>query len=258
MAKRLIKFDGEEYSIEETKFDPAISKLAQFLTDELAGTGVTIKLGGRTYSVDGERVSTATDGFTSYLESIEGDDINVRVSGTTYGLSRAAVEGGYETVGETWRGMAEEMEPEQTPSEGLEYQLNEDGISYRVCNMGTCTDTEIVIPSEYQGLPVTTVAPFVYRNLETTMGAFEAAPITKVIIPDSVTTLGDFSFPFCENLTTVVIGNGVLYTGFSLFEGSNSLKDIYINKSENDFIDIDWRLPKTCVVHWNSTGPDSN
>ena len=36
-------------------------------------------------------------------------------------------------------------------SEGLEFTLNEDGESYSVTGIGDCTDTEIIIPTKYQG-----------------------------------------------------------------------------------------------------------
>ena len=43
---------------------------------------------------------------------------------------------------------------DHTPSEGLKYQLNEDEDGYEVVGIGTCKDTAIVIPAEYNGKPV--------------------------------------------------------------------------------------------------------
>ncbi|MBQ9730460.1 MAG: hypothetical protein IJV80_06605 [Clostridia bacterium] len=45
-----------------------------------------------------------------------------------------------------------------TPSEGLTYALNADGVSYSVTGVGTCTDAMVVIPSTYSELPVTAIA----------------------------------------------------------------------------------------------------
>lgn len=42
-------------------------------------------------------------------------------------------------------------------SEGLEYSWNSDGTGYTVTGIGTCTDTEIIIPSEYNAKPVTSI-----------------------------------------------------------------------------------------------------
>ena len=42
-------------------------------------------------------------------------------------------------------------------SEGLAYALNDDGAGYTVTGIGECTDTELVIPAMYNGLPVTSI-----------------------------------------------------------------------------------------------------
>lgn len=42
-------------------------------------------------------------------------------------------------------------------SQGLGFTLNDDGKSYSVTGIGFCTDTEIVIPPEYEGKPVTSI-----------------------------------------------------------------------------------------------------
>lgn len=39
-------------------------------------------------------------------------------------------------------------------SEGLEFTLSSDGKYYTVSEIGTCTDTDVVIPSKYENLPV--------------------------------------------------------------------------------------------------------
>ena len=52
------------------------------------------------------------------------------------------------------------------PSEGLEYSLNSDGNGYTVTGIGTCTDKELIIPSEYNAKPVTSIGG----------GAFYIAP----------------------------------------------------------------------------------
>ena len=43
-------------------------------------------------------------------------------------------------------------------SVGLTYALNSQGDGYIVTGMGTCTDTRVVIPSTYNGLPVISIA----------------------------------------------------------------------------------------------------
>lgn len=43
-------------------------------------------------------------------------------------------------------------------TKGLEYKLNNDKNSYSVSSIGTATDTDINIPEEYNGKPVTGIA----------------------------------------------------------------------------------------------------
>lgn len=82
---------------------------------------------------------------------------------------------------------------------GLSYTLSDDSTYYICTGIGTATDTDIVIASEYEGLPVKEIGA----------EAFRADTFTTVIIPDSVTTIGVRAFAGCYNLTSVIIGNGV-------------------------------------------------
>ena len=79
----------------------------------------------------------------------------------------------------------------RTESMGLVYTLNSDNNSYTLTDVGTCTDTDLVIPSAYKGLPVTAIGEgaFLYCDL-----------ITSVIIPDSVTSIGSGAFDDCINI----------------------------------------------------------
>ena len=45
----------------------------------------------------------------------------------------------------------------ENASEGLSFELNDSKTGYIVTGIGTCTDTEIIIPSKYNGLPVTSI-----------------------------------------------------------------------------------------------------
>ena len=108
-------------------------------------------------------------------------------------------------------------------SEGLEYTSNGDGTCY-VSGFGTCTDTDIIIPS---------VSP----NGETVIGVgdrafgYMAFPISSVVIPDSVTIIGREAFAWCEALTSVTIGNKVTHIGSFAFGCCSSLEKIDIPQS---------------------------
>ena len=102
---------------------------------------------------------------------------------------------------------------------GLEYMLSDDGIYYIVSSVGTAFDSEIVIPSEYKGLPVKTIADSAFSGCDF---------ITTVYIPDSVTSIGNNAFYNCYSLTEIAIPDSVIYIGDNAFNGCNSLMSIMI------------------------------
>lgn len=78
----------------------------------------------------------------------------------------------------------------------LELTKNEDGTSYSVTGLGDYTNTDIIIPSSYEGLPVTEIADFAFYDEE---------KITSVYIPNTITRIGECAFHYCISLRSVSI-----------------------------------------------------
>ena len=105
-----------------------------------------------------------------------------------------------------------------TGSQGLAFALNSDG-TYKVTGIGTCTDTDIVIPSAYNGKAVTCIESYAFED---------CGRITSVVIPNSVTKIYNNAFDSCTGLTSVVIPDGVTSIGFCVFTNCTNLTNIVI------------------------------
>ena len=107
------------------------------------------------------------------------------------------------------------------PTSSLTFTL--EGNSYTVSDM-TGEETVVIIPSEYNGLPVTKIQG------EYGTGAFARKAITSVTIPDSIEEIGQNSFNNCSALERVNIGTAskLQKIGNNAFSGNSSLKEIYI------------------------------
>ena len=108
-------------------------------------------------------------------------------------------------------------------TEGVVYDLSSDGTYAEVIDY-TGSSERVVIAGEYMGVPVTRI----YKE------AFQCTGIISVIIPDTVTEIGELAFDGCEKLFDVVIPNGVTEIGPCAFWYCTSLSDIVIPDSVID------------------------
>ena len=115
-------------------------------------------------------------------------------------------------------------------SQGLEYELNADGQSYSVVGIGTCTDTDVVIPSIHEGLPVTKIGGYAFA---------EYIQLTSITIPDSITSIGVGAIYYCDSLTSINISDTNKY--YKTIDGNLYTKDgttlvqYIISKSDTSF-----------------------
>ena len=77
---------------------------------------------------------------------------------------------------------------------GLTYTQNSDGVSYSCTGIGTATTPFIVIGSKYNGYPVTGIAANAFKD---------TTHLVSVVIPESITEIGDNAFQNCYKLVEV-------------------------------------------------------
>ena len=111
-------------------------------------------------------------------------------------------------------------------SEGLKYSLNSDGNGYTVTGIGTCTDKELIIPSEYNAKPVTSIGNEAFSR---------CTGLMSVTIPDSVKSIGDDAFYNCYRLIEVYNKSTLSITAGSSSNGyvAYYAKNVYTNEGES-------------------------
>lgn len=103
-------------------------------------------------------------------------------------------------------------------SEGLAFTSNGDGTCF-VSGIGSCTDTDIVIPFvSSDGDKVTEIGY---------MAFCDCTSITSIIIPNGVTSIGSNAFDSCKALKTVTFSDKVTAVGKGAFKGCLTLNDVY-------------------------------
>ena len=132
-------------------------------------------------------------------------------------------------------------------SEGLEFTLNSDENSYSVSRIGTCTNTNIAIPSVYNNLPVTSIGNHAFYNCDRLTGitipssvtsigykAFsDCDSLTSVIFEENskLTSIGNWEFSECDSLTAITIPNSVSTIGDSAFYNCDSLTSVIFEEN---------------------------
>ena len=102
------------------------------------------------------------------------------------------------------------------PESFLRFQLNEQGDGYIIISYDGPACDELVIPAEYNGKPVTiigimafstntkikkVVLPETLKRIE--YQAFDSSSLEEIVIPESVTHIGQYAFQYCSNLKSI-------------------------------------------------------
>ena len=112
-------------------------------------------------------------------------------------------------------------------TEGVLYDTSADGTYAEVIGYEG-TATRVRIADTYNNLPVKSI----YNE------AFKGLKITSIIIPDSVTTIGDYAFNGCSSLTSIELPDSVTTIGKHAFMGGSRLTNVYYNGDIENWCNI--------------------
>lgn len=106
--------------------------------------------------------------------------------------------------------------------DGINYSLK-DGRATVIKQIKSLTG-EIILPQtiEYNGI--------LYSITSISGDAFKDCNITNIVIPDSVTSIGDCAFSGCSGLASITIPNSVTSIGWQAFSDCDSLENINVEK----------------------------
>ena len=117
-------------------------------------------------------------------------------------------------------------------SEGLLFVENSDGLSYSLAGKGDCNDIDIVVPLSYNGKPITAISD----------NAFEDESIRSIVLPNSITKIGQKAFYFCLQLESVNIPNDTVSIGSTAFCGCKKITKIHIPSKVSDIGFLAFRM----------------
>lgn len=119
------------------------------------------------------------------------------------------------------------------PSPENYFTVNETGETITGLKDEGKTQTELVIPYKINGVEITNLYS---GNNGTSILNGATDKITKVVIPNSVTTIGYSAFENCTSLTSINIPNSITSIGSLAFENCSSLTSINIPDSVTSII----------------------
>ena len=139
-------------------------------------------------------------------------------------------------------------------SKGLSYQANANGTECTITGIGSCKDTDLVIPSHIDGLAVTAIGTYAFHQSKTirsvifpdtlksvAVNAFLAcSALEKISLSDSIESVGKWAFSVCSRLAAVDIPASLTQIDVGAF--SCSAAEIRVSENNPAYQSIDGNL----------------
>lgn len=263
MAKFNIFFKGTNYSIEASDMNAALVELRNHLQNSMNGSGAVINLNGNSYNVDSEKLTIEKNKFATHLSAMPGNGPKVVVGGVEYQVDSAKTSAAVAELRATLDNLSgnpggsdEPVAP--TRAAGL-YETGTDtmitswddllaegvvhvdnGVMYTNFDMNEwynpCSEAltgDLVILNDGS---ITTLGDGIFDEDGNPQGNFAfmmCDQLTEVIIPDSVTSIGEAAFSGCSSLKSITIPESVASIGACAFGDCISLTSIIVEEGNS-------------------------
>lgn len=116
-------------------------------------------------------------------------------------------------------GKITETAQESSPTEWFIFSRIATGLSIRINSDYASIPTKIIIPSEYRGIPVTTIQSNAFSELDY---------LEEVVVPATVVEIGEKAFSSCRNRKSITMSEGLQKIGNEAFYSCTSLLSLEI------------------------------
>ncbi len=130
-----------------------------------------------------------------------------------------------------------------------EYSVTEDG-TVEITKYNS--NNNVVIPNKIEGKNVTSIGDYAFEN---------CTNLTSITIPDSVTNIGQRAFLFCNSLKSITIPKNVQDIGEYAFYGCTSLATINVAAGNENYVSVNGILfnkDKTKIVCYPANKKDTS